>query len=172
MFPGVQVMLTWEDNSRCDVYECLKTYSKSYQVLVLLFFMFLLSEKGLICELNIIGASMILNVNTSPSFRGCDGKGSLYEPHGGAGLWHHRPGTGPPASGRPRWAWAGTERLGHSYQSLPGLGDPSSWAGIPWNKSPLLIQTWAMKQPQLSFYRTPCLTVQIHFSLWFLSSLK
>ncbi len=77
-------------------------------------------------------------------FRECDGKGSLHEPHGGAGLWSHRPRPGPPASGRPGWAWAGAEGASSSSQSHPTARVSTPWAGLPWNQPPLLIQTWAM----------------------------
>lgn len=83
-------------------------------------------------------------------FRGCDGKGSLHEPHGGAGLWSHRPGPGPSAPGRPGWAWAGAERASSSSQSLSTAGVYIPWTGLLCYTSPLLIQTWAMNPPQQS----------------------
>lgn len=98
---------------------------------------------------------MLISLHLFCPFRGCDGERSLHEPHGGAGLWSHWPGPGPPTPGRPGWAWAGAERASGSSQSLSTARVSSSRADILWDKPPLFIQTWAMSPPQSCLDVTP-----------------
>lgn len=82
--------------------------------------------------------------------RGCDGKGSLHEPHGGSGLWPDRPSPGSPAPGGPGWAWAGAERVDGGRQSVGSTGVGSCRANLHGHRRPLLAQTRALKSPRSS----------------------